>query len=103
MDERIQIQAQLSEVAWTSRLGAKEIQDVHLCEWLFLARTRRVLQDSEDEQGFLGGEDQEKSGERYRRAEAFGRDGMALHHYLGVRTEAVEKGGNAEIIGLYPQ
>ena len=52
---------------------------MHLCEWLFLARTRRVLQDSEDEQGVLGGEDQEEPGERCRGAEAFGRDGMGWH------------------------
>ena len=43
-----------------------------------------MLQDSEDKAGVLGGEDQEESREGYRGAEAFGRNGMALHHYLGV-------------------
>ena len=40
MEEGIQIQVEFSEVAWASGLGAEEIQDVHLCEWLLLAWTQ---------------------------------------------------------------
>ena len=37
VEERIQIQTQSQATAWASRLSAKEVQDLHLCEWLFLA------------------------------------------------------------------
>ena len=62
-----------------------------------------MLQIAKYESQLLGDKNQEESGERCRGAEAFGRDGVALYHYLGVWTEAIKKGGNAEIIGLHPQ
>ena len=40
MEDGIQIQAKLSEVAWASRCGDEEVQDVHLRERVFLARTQ---------------------------------------------------------------
>jgi len=80
VDAWIPIQAEPQAFARASRLGAEEIPYVHLCERLLLARTqvqphprplskRRgengfrefgVLQDSEDEQGVLGGEDSQE-------------------------------------------
>ena len=58
-------------------LGAEEIQDLHLHQWMLLAWTQRdrvtdgrcnsefgVLQDSKDKQGVLGGEDSQEQGTR---------------------------------------
>ena len=54
-----------------------------------------VLQDPEDEQEVLGGEDSKKQGARQRGTEEAGIDGLALHHGVGVRAEAVETGRDA--------
>jgi len=39
LEEGIPIQVEPQAIAWASGFGAAEIQDVHLCERVFLART----------------------------------------------------------------
>ena len=51
-----------------------------------------MLQDSEDEQGVLGGEDSKEQSAGQGGAEEIGGNGLALHHGLVVRAEAVETG-----------
>ena len=54
-----------------------------------------MLQDSEDEQRVLGGEDSQEQGAGQGGAATAGGDGVALHHGMGVRAEAEEAGGDA--------
>ena len=62
-----------------------------------------MLQDSEYESDVLGGEDQKESGAGCRGTEATGGDGVALHHGLGVRTEAESARTDAEVAGVYAE
>ena len=43
-----------------------------------------MLQDSEDEQGVLGGEDSQEQGARQRGTAEAGGNGVALHNCVGV-------------------
>ena len=71
VEEWVSLPAELSSLAWQARHRDAEVQDVYLRERLLLAWASRgnaggsrlgVLQDSEDEQGFLGGKDTAESG-----------------------------------------
>ena len=62
-----------------------------------------MLQDSEDEQGVLGGEDSQEQGARQGGAEETGGNGLALHYGMGVRAEAIETGRDARIDSVYPE
>ena len=62
-----------------------------------------MLQDSEDEPRILGGENQAESGARHAGTAALGEDGLALHHRVGVRAEALETGENAGRAGVHAE
>ena len=62
-----------------------------------------MLQDTEDEQGVLGGEDSTEQGAGQGRAKEAGGNGMALHHGVGVRVEAIETGRDAGVYSLYAE
>ena len=46
-----------------------------------------MLQDTEDEQGVLGGEDSEEQGTRQGGTAQAGSNGLALHHGVGVSVD----------------
>ena len=62
-----------------------------------------MLQDSEDEQGVLGGEDSPEQGAGQGGTETAGGDGVALYHGVGVRVDAQEAGGDAGVDSVHAE
>ena len=80
---------------------------VNGCFWhghnVVIDNSQLEIEDSEDESRVLGGEDSAEPAAGRGGAAAVGRDGVALHHGVGVRADDEAAGRDAALAGLHAE